>query len=31
MKINRRHGQGVKTPPFHGGITSSNLVGGTKL
>lgn len=22
-----RHGQVVKTPPFHGGITSSNLVG----
>ena len=23
-------GQGVKTPPFHGGITSSNLVRATR-
>ena len=28
-KINRRVGQGVKTPPFHGGITGSNPVRGT--
>ena len=27
QKSNRHHGQAVKTPPFHGGITSSNLVG----
>ena len=27
---NRRVGQGVKTPPFHGGITGSNPVRGTK-
>lgn len=26
----RRVGQGVKTPPFHGGITGSNPVRGTK-
>ncbi len=25
----RRVGQGVKTPPFHGGITGSNPVRGT--
>ena len=25
-----RVGQGVKTPPFHGGITGSNPVRGTK-
>ncbi len=27
----RRVGQGVKTPPFHGGITGSNPVRGTSL
>lgn len=26
----RRVGQSVKTPPFHGGMTSSTLVRGTK-
>ena len=26
----RRVGQGVKTPPFHGGVTGSNPVRGTK-
>jgi hypothetical protein len=29
LKISRV-GQGVKTPPFHGGITGSNPVRGTK-
>jgi hypothetical protein len=29
-KNKRRVGQGVKTPPFHGGITGSNPVRGTK-
>jgi hypothetical protein len=28
-KVFRRVGQGVKTPPFHGGITGSNPVRGT--
>ena len=30
-KVFRRVGQGVKTPPFHGGITGSNPVRGTKV
>ena len=29
--LTRRFGQEVKTPPFHGGITSSTLVRVTKL
>ena len=29
-KNQRRVGQGVKTPPFHGGITGSSPVRGTK-
>lgn len=29
-KSERRVGQGVKTPPFHGGITGSIPVRGTK-
>ena len=29
LKRKRRVGQGVKTPPFHGGITGSNPVRGT--
>ena len=29
-KNKRPVGQGVKTPPFHGGITSSNLVRATE-
>ena len=29
-KSNCRVGQSVKTPPFHGGMTSSTLVRGTK-
>jgi hypothetical protein len=29
-KKQRPVGQGVKTPPFHGGITSSNLVRATR-
>ncbi|MDB5192809.1 MAG: hypothetical protein JWQ96_2372 [Segetibacter sp.] len=29
-KQTRSVGQGVKTPPFHGGITGSNPVRGTK-
>ena len=27
FKLKRPHGQAVKTSPFHGGNTSSNLVG----
>ena len=30
-KLIRRHGQAVKTPPFHGGIRGSNPLGVTYL